>query len=254
MSEAPVTTDASQPGPRPRRRWVAPVVVLIVLALLGVALVVADGVAEEAFESEAATRVQETLGAAEPPQVDATGRPFLPQLVRGDVEHLDLHADRTTLAAGEDSLTVERLDVQIDHLRSPDRFTTTTADQLSGSADVGYAEISRLAGREIEPGESSGAGTRWVLSMDSEVLGVDVPIQVSGIPVLDGSSGRQLTLTDVQLSVADYDVPQRVADEIIAALLEPVPLQLPLDLGADSITSTADGLTIDFSGTDVPLS
>lgn len=239
---------------RSRRVVVALVVTALLLALLAVGVVVADGVAEETAEERARTSVQQGLGADVPPQVDIQGRPFLTQALRGDLERVVVHSDRTALSTPRDTLTVQRLDVVADHVRSSDGFTTLTADRLTGSADVGYEEISRLAGRPIAPGEDGPAGTRWVVTVPTQVFGIEVPVSVDGLPVLDGEYGRQLVLSDVRLNVAGYDVPQVVADQVIATAVTPVPLDLPLGLGADALRSTPQGMTLDFSGEDVLLS
>ncbi|SDE47487.1 LmeA family phospholipid-binding protein [Auraticoccus monumenti] len=239
---------------RSRRAVVALVVSALVLTLLGVGLVVGDDVGAETAEERARTSVQQGLGADVPPQLDIQGRPFLTQALRGDLERVVVHSDRTTLSTPRDSITVQRLDVVAEHVRSSDGFVTLTADRLSGSADVDYGEISRLAGRPIAPGEEGPAGTRWRVDVPTQVFGIEVPVSVDGLPVLDGAYGRQLVLSDVRLNVAGYEVPQVVADQVITTAVTPVPLDLPLGLGADSLRSTAQGMTVDFSGEDVLLS
>nr|WP_231747917.1 DUF2993 domain-containing protein [Auraticoccus cholistanensis] len=227
---------------------------MLVLALLAVGLVVADRVAEGVAEDRAAAQVQHALGTAVPPQVDVTGTPFLTQLLAGELERVKVSSGATTVGSGAQQLSVERLQLDLQQVRSSDGFTTSVAGRLDGSADVGYAEISRLAGEPVSPGEVTDAGTRWVVAHDAELFGVDVPIEVSGLPVLDGAYGRQLVLTDVRLNVASYDIPDALAESITAAVVRPVPLELPLGLGADALRSTPEGMSLDFSGTDVDLS
>lgn len=239
---------------RSRRGVVALVVTVLVLALIAVGLVVADGVADETAEERSRASVQRGLGADVPPQLDIQGRPFLTQALAGDLERVVVHSDRTTLTTPRDSLTVQRLDVVAEHVRSSDGFVTLTADRLTGSADVAYDEISRLSGHQVSPAEAGPAGTRWLVAVPTSVFGIEVPVSVTGLPVLDGGYGRQLVLSDVRLSVAGYDVPQVVADQVIATSVTPVPLDLPLGLGADALRSTDQGMTVDFSGTDVALS
>ncbi len=232
----------------------AAVVTVIVLGLLGVSLVVADGVVEQTVEERTARQVQVSLGAGDQPLVDITGRPFLPQLASQRLGQVTVHSGPTTLATGPDVLTVERLDLTVADVTSSDWFTTSTAGRLDGSADVGYPEISRLAGYDVRPGEVTPAGTRWSVTQQTSVLGVDVPLEVSGLPVLEGAYGRQLTLTDVQLNVAGYDVPEGLASTLTETVVQPVPLELPMGLGADTLASTEQGMTLSFSGEDVALS
>ncbi|WP_114559031.1 LmeA family phospholipid-binding protein [Desertihabitans aurantiacus] len=237
-----------------RRRWVGPVVALVVLGLLAVGLVVGDQAVEDAFEQRTATETQSSLALDVPPAVDAQeGWPFVAALLGGDVEQVVLRTGATGVGTGPQRIQLERLDLVVEHLRSPDRFATASADRISGTALVGYPEIGRLAGRDVRPGEQTPAGTRWEVRTTTTVLGVDIPVVVTGLPTLDGAYGRQLVLNDVSLRVADYDIPQRVADEIIAGVVQPVPLELPLGLRGDTLASTADGLELGFSGTDVVL-
>lgn len=236
-----------------RRRWVVPLVALILLGVLAVGVVVADGVAEDRVETEVATRVQQELGSDVPPLVDSTGRPTLTQLLAGDLTHLDVRTGPVRVAGPQGELALDRLELSVDHLRSSDRFVTGSAERVSGVTAVGFAEISRLAGREVRAGEQTPDGTRWTTTADARVLGLDVPLEVSGLPVLDGPSGRQLTLSQVEIAVAGYDVPPAVADRIIEAAVRPIPFELPFGLAADTLASTPEGLTLEFSGTDVTV-
>lgn len=235
----------SQTRPRTRRSSALPalLVVVLVLALIGGGLYLADGYTERRAEREAAVALQQQLGTPTPPAVDIEGRPFLTQVVARSVGTVRVVADNIP-ATGDGTLPVAHADLVLTDITSTDWFASMTVSHAEGTARIDYAALQGVAG---VPLSYVGNGRLQILST-ATVVGREVQATIIGAPRLNAED-QTITLSDPEITVAGVDLPGFTADALLRALLKPIPVTgVPLGLRLTSIDPQDSGLYAGVAG------
>lgn len=235
---------------RPARRGPgARVIGLIVVLLVLLGLVVAaDRLAIGQAESIVARNLRTHAGFAAEPAVTIHGFPFLTQLARNRFDRVDVDGRGMAAGTAERPLDVDRLVLRLRDVETSDNYRTIVAGSLDGTAFVTWAEIGRQFGAPVVP---QGDG-RLHLDVTADLYGQQAPIAVSVRPVLDSPTQR-VALTEPEVIVGQYRIPDAVVQRIAADRAPPVELSLPLSLRAESLTLTPEHLELGASGNDVRL-
>lgn len=238
--------------PSPRRVPLGPQVLLVLVLLVGL-LWGLDALARVGAQSLLARNVQDSVGVEEPPQVRVHGTFFLPQVIRGRYDEVDVST--TGLTSGP--LRVDRLDAQLRDVHLPfhdvlvrdvravgighsDEQVRLRYDDLNAYFD---ATGTPLRIRPAADGEVELTGTVAVLN---QRIGVTTRVKISAA---DGQ------LTFVPASVGT-DLPQSDAIRLLLAqrLRLTVPLGvLPFGQELTSVTPGPDGLDVTAAGDRVVL-
>ena len=230
------------------RRLRGVVVLVIVLALLGGGLYLADGYAEQRAEDQAAVQLQDALDATQPPAVDIEGWPFLTQVAARSLGSVHVVADDVS-ATGDVLLPIAHTDLMLTDVTTTDWFASMTVSHAEGTALIDY---SALQARAQAPLTYVGNGRVQILST-ATILGREVQARISGSPRLNVED-QTITLADPKIEVAGVNLPGFTAEALIRALLKPIPVTgLPLDLRLTSIDPQDSGVHARVVGDNILL-
>ncbi|WP_415938058.1 DUF2993 domain-containing protein [Streptomyces sp. 039-1] len=235
---------------------------LILVIVLGGLFVIADRVAVNFAEDQAADRIKSTEGLANTPDVSIEGFPFLTQVVGGELDDVKIGIKDYQASTGTSAGTV-----RIDDLRAEMHgvafsgdFSSATAARATGTATIAYDELLKAA--RSEPGDvapgltaritglSDGGDGKIKVTLSSKLLGRDLPpvsvlssVTVSGDTVkvhadsLPKIGGIQLVEGPIR-SVTDFE--QKIQ-------------KLPGGIKLDKVEAAPDGVDITVKGSDVSL-
>ncbi len=239
-------------GPRRGQRGAAgarfAIVFVIVAAVLAVAFYSADAYAHGRVEREVASSLQGELGTPQAPAVEIEGRPFLTQIAARRLREVHVLAD--DLGQTNDAeLPIQHVDLTLHDVTTTDWWKTMNVARADGTALVDYEALQRAAG---VPLVYSGNG-RFTVKDTQRLYGLAVDATVTGR--LDLDVGQQtVSLADATVQVAGYTLPDVVAQQLIKAVVRPIPLEgIPFDLRVASISAQDDGLHVGLDGADIPI-
>ncbi|MEU1517093.1 DUF2993 domain-containing protein [Streptomyces sp. NPDC005811] len=227
--------------PRRRGRRIAAVAIASAAALAAGAVAV-DRAAAARAEGRTAEAFQEGMATPERPSVHVRGFPVLTQLAGGSLRHVDLTARDIPARGADRPLPVTRLTVGLDGLRTGGGAQRARARSVEATAFLSYADLSDALGVEISRGDGPGRVDATVaLPLAGDVtVGADV----------SAAAGNSVAFTDVRLAGDEPAPAARALPD--RALARPVPLRnIPEGLRLESVTTTDDGLTARFTGTEV---
>ena len=224
------------------------VVVVVVAAVLAVVLYGADTYAHARVEREVATQLQGELGTPEVPAVDVVGWPFLTQVAARRLREVHVVADDVG-QTNDAVLAIQHADLTLHDVTTTDWWKTMNVARADGTALVGYDELKRAAGVPIA---YSGDG-RFTVQRSQDVLGLTVDATVTGGLSLDVAQ-QTVSLSDPTVKVSGYTLPDTVAEQLIKAVVRPIPLEgIPFDLRVTSVAARDDGLHVGLEGADIPV-
>lgn len=227
--------------------WFA-IVFVVVAAVLAVVCYGADAYVRGRVEREAATQLQGELGTPQPPAVDAKGRPFLTQVAGRRLREVHLVADHVGQTNGG-ALPIDHVDMTLHDVTTTDWWKTMNVARADGTALVSFDAMKQAAGRPLT---YVGNG-RFSIESDSNLYGVTVNAKVTGRLALDANQ-QTVALTDPTVEVSGYTLPDVVAEQLIKAIVRPIPLEgIPFDLRVTSMDTHDDGLHVGLSGADIPI-
>ncbi|MBQ0914076.1 DUF2993 domain-containing protein [Streptomyces sp. RM99] len=238
-------------------------ILLIVVVILGGLFVIADRVAVNFAESEAADRLRGAENLPSTPDVSINGFPFLTQAAGGELDDVEIGIDDYEASTGKGTEKI-----RIDHLRANMRgvdfasdFSSATAATATGTATINYDELMKATKSEptdIAPGItakvvglSDGGDGKIKVSLQATVFGVELPQPVdvlSSVTVKDDNvevvadglptiGGRQLAESRIR-AITDF---QQTIDE------------LPGGIELDKVEAAKDGVEITVKGSNVEL-
>lgn len=224
------------------------IVVIVVAAVLAAAFFGVDAYAHRRVEREVATQLQSQLGTPSPPFVDLGGRPFLTQVVGRHLREVHVVADGVG-QANDSALPIAHVDMTLHDLTTTDWWKTMNAATAEGTALVGFDALRQASGTPLE---YAGDG-RFSIETNQSLYGLTVRAKVSGRLALDAAD-QTVALADPTVEVAGVTLPDVVAEQLIKAIVQPIPLEgVPFDLKVTSIDAQDDGLHVGLSGADIPI-
>jgi hypothetical protein len=231
-------------------------VLLILIVVLGGLFVAADRITVSYADSKAADRIQSACGLASKPDVSIKGFPFLTQALARDLDHVtitinDLPTSSACLAAnGTPPLHVTRFHADLRNIRPEggfSNFSGATADAVTGTALISYADLSKVASGQLSAVASDvtvaygGTGrVRISGTVHVPLLGTE---QVSGVSSVTVRNGDKVGIS----------LPNGLSHVLgFAGLSWPV-TGLPTGIRLSSVQATPGGLQVSITGTSVQL-
>ena len=217
---------------------------LVTLAVLLLAAVGADRVAEKVATDRAETRL--AAEGLQDPQVEARGFPFLLQLLDRRFDEVHVTAAALDARSGQ----ARDLDVTATSVSWPQQGAATVG-AVRGTGMVTYDEVLRRSeahGVRLEPA----SGGRVRLRGDAEVLGQTVPVAAIG-KVLAGGRSIRVEPTGFEVDGVPVD-----SASLLDALGPRFTLvyrlrDLPEGLRVTDVSAAADGFDVVVAGHDVRL-
>jgi Flp pilus assembly pilin Flp len=224
------------------------IVFVVVAAVLAAVFYGVDAYAHGRVEREVATQLQSQLGTPQPPSVDVEGRPFLTQVAArrlGEVHVLADDVGQTNDAA----LPIRHVDMTLHDVTTTDWWKTMNVARADGTALVDHEALAKAAGTPLV----YAGGGRYTIDGAQRLYGLTVQATVSGRLALD-EPDQTVSLADAKVEVSGYALPDLVAQQLIKAVVRPIPLEgVPFDLRVTSIDAQDDGLHVGLGGTDIPV-
>jgi hypothetical protein len=223
-------------------------VFVVVAAVLAVVFYGVDTYGHARVEREVATQLQQELGTPQPPAVDVRGWPFLTQLAARRLPEVHVLADDVG-QTNASALGIQHVDMTMHDVTTTDWWKTMNVAHADGTALVGYDALKKASGTPLV---YSGGG-RFTIDQAQQLYGLTVAAKITGRLALD--VGQQtVSLADPTVEVSGYTLPDVVAQQLIKAVVRPVPLEgVPFDLRITSIDAQDDGLHVGLDGADIPL-
>lgn len=224
---------------------------IVAVVLIGL-LVAADRLAVHFAEGEAATKIQTARNLPQKPTVSIGGFPFLTQLLNSRFDDITVTSPELTVSDGNGGQSVRLQDFRVEGtgVTVSGNYTALVADHGTGSALIGYADLSAALPNHLT---AAYGGTPGKVKVSGKV---PVPVlgtqNVSGTADLSVAGGNTIGLGNLS-GISGVD--PAVAG-LVSSFLQPK-LQLaglPSGLKLDSVVSGPNGVTVQISGTNVSLS
>lgn len=227
---------------------------LIFVVVIGGLFVAADRVAVNFAEDEAASRAQRTEGLAVKPTVSIRGFPFLTQVLAKKLDEVDVTADGVQAEAAGQSMRIDRFDADLKGVRLQNSFSSAVADTATGSAHITYADLTKAAPHGVTvsyggPGSGGQGRVKVSASVKLPVVGTVGQSVVSAISV-SGDDSIRLRAVSIPGAASFGGLEDLIRQKIdfnreLAGL--------PRGIRLDSVETTADGITISATGSNVVL-
>ncbi|MEU6103765.1 LmeA family phospholipid-binding protein [Streptomyces flaveolus] len=238
-------------------------ILLVVVVILGGLFVIADRIAVNFAEDQAADKLRTTENLASTPDVSINGFPFLTQLAGGELDEVEvgIHDYEATTGDGAEKIRIDDLRADMRGVRFSGDFSSATAATATGTATIGYDELMKATKSEptdIGPGItakvvglSDGGNGKIKVSLQATILGVELPEPVdvlSSVKVKDDDvevvadglptiGGKQFAESRIR-AITDF---QQTIDE------------LPGGIELDKVEAARNGVEITVKGSDVKL-
>ncbi|MEU1850237.1 DUF2993 domain-containing protein [Streptomyces sp. NPDC019990] len=241
-------------------------ILLIFVVILGGLFVIADRLAVNFAEDEAAARLKTTENLAATPDVSIKGFPFLTQVAAGSLDDIEVGIKNYEASAGSGDSARK---IRIDDLRADMRgvefsgdYSSATATTATGTATIAYDELLKAAKSEptqIAPGVtaevvgiSDGGNGKIKVTVEATVLGTKLPEPVSvlsTVTVVDGDAVR--VRADVVPTFAGADLAENQTRSVTD--FQQKIDGLPGGIRLDQVRAAPDGVEITVKGSGVRL-
>ena len=234
-------------GRRRAPRWRGFAIFVVVVLVLLVAL---DRVALVVAEREVAAKIQTKQDLPTRPSVSIKGFPFITQVIGRHFDAAELHASDLVVGDTQRTVAIGTLSARVAGIDTNHDFSSATADSVTGTATVGYPELSKLLGASVTyagDGRVSAAET-------ATVLGQQITGSVTAAVGITGTT--LLSFSDVRIAVGGSGVtlPQSVTDSLTSAFKNQLSLAgLPFGLRLQGVVATSAGVSISATARTVAL-
>ncbi|MGV9556620.1 LmeA family phospholipid-binding protein [Streptomyces sp. NPDC003401] len=237
-------------------------ILLVVVVVLGGLFVLADRLAVNFAEGEAADKLRANENLAATPDVSIKGFPFLTQVVGGELDDVEVGIDDYEAVAGTDGRKI-----RIDDLRANMRgvefsgdYSSATAASATGTASIGYAELLKAA--KSEPTEkglvsarvvglSDGGNGKIKVTVEASVGGVELPRPVSVLSTVTAEGDTVRVHADSLPSFGPF----KIAEDEVRGItdFEQKIDDLPGGIRLDKVEAAENGVRITVKGSNVRL-
>ncbi|MEV6180784.1 DUF2993 domain-containing protein [Streptomyces sp. NPDC052016] len=238
-------------------------ILLIVVVVLGGLFVLADRLAVNFAEDEAAAKLKTTENLATTPDVSINGFPFLTQVVGGELDDVEVGIDGYEAAAGAEGqkIRIDDLKANMRGVEFSSDFSSATAATATGTASITYAELLKTAKNEptdVAPGVtaevvglSDGGNGKIKVSVEATVLGTKLPQPLSVLSTVSVEGDTVRVHAD---SLPSFGGVQAAEDEVRSITdFEQKIDDLPGGIALDKVEAGKNGVEITVKGTNVAL-
>lgn len=240
---------------------------LIVVVIFGGLFVIADRVAVNFAEGQAADKLKTTENLASTPDVSIKGFPFLTQVVSGQLDDVEVGikdydaSTGSTGGSGTSTIRIDDLKADMKGVEFSGDYSSATAASATGTATISYAELLKTAKAQptvVAPGVtaqvvglSDGGNGKIKVAVKATVFGTTLPEPVYVLSTVTASGdivkvhadalpkfgGVQLAETRIR-AITDFE--QKID-------------QLPGGIKLDKVVAAQDGVEITVKGSNVKL-
>ncbi|MDN3297398.1 DUF2993 domain-containing protein [Streptomyces ficellus] len=223
-------------------------ILLITVVVLGGLFTIADRLAVNYAESEAADRIRASQGLAGSADVSIRGFPFLTQVLGKELDQVDVTLTGVEASAGGRAVRVGDMSAELHHVQLRNNFSQAVAASATGTARISYADLGRASGEDVTLAHGGNGKVKVTGSVDIPVLGPVTRSVLSTVSVVDGDTIRVRA--------------DKVPGEGIPGLEERIRERtdfdrqvggLPAGMKLQKVQATATGLAVTVTGTDVVL-
>lgn len=238
-------------------------ILLIFAVVLGGLFVIADRLAVNFAEDEAADRLRTTENLATTPDVSIKGFPFLTQVVGGSLDDIEVGIDTYEAAAGDGARKIRIDDLRADMkgVEFSGDYSSATAATATGTATVAYDELLKTAKSEptqVAPGVtanvvglSDGGNGKIKVAVEATVLGTKLPEPVSVLSTVTVVDGTVRVKADGLPKFAGVDLAENRV-RTITDFQQRID-GLPGGIELDKVQAAPDGVEITVRGSNVRL-
>ncbi|MEV5428294.1 DUF2993 domain-containing protein [Streptomyces sp. NPDC052701] len=238
-------------------------ILLIVVVVLGGLFVIADRLAVNFAENEAADRLKANENLSVTPDVSIKGFPFLTQVASGALDDVEVGIEEyeATTGGGEGRIRIDDLRADMKGVEFSGDYSSAVAASATGTATVSYEELLRAAESEptqVAPGVtahvvglSDGGNGKIRVAVEATVLGRKLPEPVQVLSSVAVQDGTVRVDADSLPSFAGVDL----AEGRVRAItdFEQRIDGLPGGIELDRVVPAEDGVEITVKGSDVRL-
>ncbi|ORT58903.1 DUF2993 domain-containing protein [Streptomyces sp. CB03238] len=223
-------------------------ILLITAVILGGLFTIADRLAVNYAESEAAERIRANQGLAGAPDVSIKGFPFLTQVMGKELDQVDVTLTGVEASAGGRKVRVTEMKAALKNVRLKNNFSTAVAASASGTARISYADLGKASGEDVTVGYGGSGKVKVTGSVDVPVLGSVTRSVLSSVSLVGGDTIR----------VRADKVPGEGIPGVEERIRERTDFDrqvggLPAGLKLTKVEATPDGVVVTVTGTDVVL-
>jgi hypothetical protein len=227
---------------------------LITVAVLGGLFTAADRLAVSLAEDRAAEKLRSSAGLVGSPEVSVKGFPFLTQVAMKELDEIRIDLDGATASAGGQSIRLDMMSVRLLGVKLEDTFSSATADRATGTAHIGYEELSKASKQDV----TIGYGGRDAAGKSQVKVIAQIPV-----PLLGRTVERSVVST---VSIVSGDTVRLRAESVpgseIPGVEEIVRKEIDFDrkieglpegLKLDRVETTESGVEVSVTGRQVVL-
>ncbi|MFJ8542980.1 DUF2993 domain-containing protein [Streptomyces sp. NPDC093586] len=238
-------------------------ILLIVVVILGGLFVIADRVAVNFAEGQAADRLRTTENLPSTPDVSIKGFPFLTQIAGGELDEVEVGIQDYEAATGDgaEKIRIDDLRAHMKGVEFSGDFSSATAATATGTATIGYDELLKAARSqptEVAPGVtakvlglSDGGNGKIKVSLQATVLGNALPEPVDVLSSVKVKNDKVEVVADGLPTVGGKEF----AESRIRAItdFQQTIDELPGGIKLDKVEAARNGVEITVKGSGVKL-
>ncbi len=264
------STGQVRPGARVapvKRRHTGRILLIILLALL-VLLVAADRIGVVVAENTLASKARTQLAAQGvvldgDPKVSISGFPFLTQVLSGEYDEIDMTVDHPAYQGVTlDTLTVKASGVHVPLGVITSGHGTVEADKVVGTGEISWGSFTQMIDLSALQQQGVDTSQLHITGTDSGDISITAPVTVAGQTVQATATGT-ISVHEDLVHVAITNVTSD-AGGLAGLALKLAGIQhalnfdvrvpaLPYSLKLDSVTSSASGVHIEASATNIVI-
>jgi hypothetical protein len=229
---------------------------LVVLLVLAGLFVGADRVAVYLAEQEAAERIRSARGLAgvDSASVSIEGFPFLTQVLGKNLDEVNIELTGMTAEAADRRIPVTRLAATLTDVRLADGYSSATAEHATGTAEISYADLNKIApdGIEVSYAGDERAGkdqVKIVASVDILDREIEVPHAIYSSVEVSGDSRLSIhadAVPGMSIPGAEAQIRKRVDFDTEVG-------GMPVGFALEDAEVTKNGVRFTLSGENVPF-
>ncbi|WP_217237036.1 DUF2993 domain-containing protein [Streptomyces sp. AC555_RSS877] len=238
-------------------------ILLILVVIFGGLFVLADRLAVNFAEDEAAGKLKTTEGLAVTPDVSIKGFPFLTQVVGGELDDVevgikDYEADTGN---GDQTIRIDDLKANMRGVEFSGDYSSATANSATGTASITYDELLKTAKSEptqLAPGVtanvvglSDGGKGKIKVEIEATVLGTRLPEPVYVLSTVTAEGDMVKVHADTLPTFGGVDLAESRARTVTD--FEQKIDGLPGGVQLDKVQAAKNGVEITVQGSNVRL-
>jgi hypothetical protein len=238
-------------------------ILLIVAVILGGLFVLADRLAVNFAEGEAADKLKTTENLAATPDVSIKGFPFLTQVASGQLDDIevDIKGYEASAGTGDQTIRIDDLTANMRGVEFSGDYSSAVAANATGTASITYDELLKTAKSEpteVAPGVtanvvglSDGGKGKIKVEVEATVLGTKLPNPVYVLSSVTTDGDTVKVHADTLPNFAGVDLAENRARAITD--FEQKIDGLPGGIQLDKVQAATNGVEITVKGSNVRL-